>query len=346
MQTKLAHGSLLLCLLAITVLFGWVVQPFFAAVLWAAVIAILFSPLQRRWQPHFGERRNLLALAVLLLCTVIVILPLLLVGMTLAGEVATLYEKIQSGEIDVIGFVRRQQLPAPVETGLLHAGIDLQGLGQSFKEASMQVSSYIATKALNIGQNTAQFLISFALMLYLAYFFLRDGDGIVRIIIRALPLGEDKERLLMTRITGVIGATVRGNLVVALVQGTLGGLIFWILGVQAPLLWGTTMVIASLLPAVGAALIWGPVAIYFLATGAIWQAVVLTVVGAGVIGLVDNVLRPILVGRETKMPDYLVLLSTVGGISAFGISGFVVGPLIAALFISFWGIFIREFDPE
>jgi predicted PurR-regulated permease PerM len=126
----------------------------------------------------------------------------------------------------------------------------------------------------------------------------------------------------------------------------MGGLIFWILGIQGALLWGVVMAIVSLLPAVGAALVWVPVAIYLAAIGDVVQAVILTAFGVVVIGLADNILRPILVGRDTKLPDYIVLLSTLGGLAMFGINGFVMGPLVAALFNAFWGIFIREFSHE
>ena len=146
----------------------------------------------------------------------------------------------------------------------------------------------------------------------------------------------------------MIRATVKGNVLVAAAQGALGGLIFWFLGVQAPLLWAVLMAFLSLLPAVGAALVWAPVAIYFLVTGAIWQGVVLIAFGVLVIGLVDNVLRPILVGKDTKMPDYVVLLSTLGGMALFGLNGFVIGPVIAALFIAAWDLFAsaEEFHTE
>src|SRR5690606_13847821 len=132
---------------------------------------------------------------------------------------------------------------------------------------------------------------------------------------------------------------VKGNIVVAATQGMLGGLIFWALGIQGALLWGVIMAVLSLLPAVGAALIWLPVAIYFLATGAIWQGIVLILFGVLVIGLVDNILRPILVGKDTKIPDYVILISTLGGLSVFGLNGFVLGPLFAALFIACWDLF-------
>jgi predicted PurR-regulated permease PerM len=131
---------------------------------------------------------------------------------------------------------------------------------------------------------------------------------------------------------------------VAIAQGTLGGLAFWFLGVQGALLWAVLMAFLSLLPAVGAALIWGPVALYFLATGRIWQGLVLVFVGVFVIGLVDNILRPILVGKDTQMPDYIVLMSTIGGMALFGINGFVIGPVIAALFMAAWSLFANSGD--
>lgn len=155
---------------------------------------------------------------------------------------------------------------------------------------------------------------------------------------RAIPLEEQHKRDLSAKFITVIRATLKGNLMVAAAQGMLGGFIFWVLGIQAPVLWGVLMAFLSLLPAVGAGLIWGPVAIYFLATGALWQAGVLTAFGVGVIGLVDNLLRPLLVGKDTKMPDYVVLISTLGGMTLFGINGFVIGPVIAALFMACWDL--------
>ena len=136
-----------------------------------------------------------------------------------------------------------------------------------------------------------------------------------------------------------IRATVKGTIVVAVLQGALGGLIFWFLGIRAALLWAVLMAFLSLLPAVGAALVWLPVAIYFVVTGAVWQGLVLVAYGVLVIGLVDNLLRPILVGTDTKMPDYVVLISTLGGIEIFGVNGIVLGPLIAAMFTVVWDIF-------
>ena len=173
-------------------------------------------------------------------------------------------------------------------------------------------------------------------MLYLLFFLLRDEDALSKRIRDAIPLHTEQQRAFLLKFTTVIRATVKGDMLVALLQGTLGGLIFWFLGISAPLLWAVVMAFFSLLPAIGAGLIWIPVAVYLLASGAIWQGVFLIAFGALIIGLADNFLRPILVGKDTKMPDYVVLISTLGGIATFGLNGFVIGPVIAAMFIAAW----------
>jgi predicted PurR-regulated permease PerM len=152
----------------------------------------------------------------------------------------------------------------------------------------------------------------------------------------AVPLRPELQRELSTRFVSVIRATIKGNIVVAIVQGALGGLAFWVLGIRGALLWAVLMAFLSLLPAVGSALVWVPVAIYLIATGAIWGGVGLIAYGVLVIGLVDNVLRPTLVGKDTKLPDYVVLLSTLGGMAVFGFNGFVLGPIIAVMFVAAW----------
>ena len=154
-----------------------------------------------------------------------------------------------------------------------------------------------------------------------------------------IPLRTDQKAALFSRFADVVRATVKGGILVAIAQGALGGLAFWFLGIHAPLLWAVLMAFLSLLPAIGAGLVWLPVAIYFLASGAVWQGVSLITYGVLVIGLVDNILRPSLVGKDTKLPDYVVLISTLGGIEVFGLHGFVIGPLIAAIFMVTWEIF-------
>ena len=155
---------------------------------------------------------------------------------------------------------------------------------------------------------------------------------------RTIPLAPAQQQDLVDKFSTVIRATVKGNLLVAAIQGALGGLAFWFLDVTGALLWAVLMAFLSLVPAVGAGLVWLPVALYFLVTGALWQAIALAAWGVLVIGLIDNLLRPVLVGKDTRMPDYVVMISTLGGMSVFGVNGFVLGPVIAAMFIAVWEI--------
>ena len=162
----------------------------------------------------------------------------------------------------------------------------------------------------------------------------------VRALRHSIPLAPVQRRELFAKFGTVIRAAVKGSLVVAAILGLLGGIAFWVLGVKWALLCGVLMAFLSLPPAVGAALLWLPVAIYFFVTGAVWQGIALAAYGVFVTGLVDNVLRPMLVGMDTRLPDYLVMITTLGGIAVFGINGLVLGPAIAAMFIAVWHIYV------
>ncbi len=348
MQTQLEQRSFLLLLAIVTLLFLYLMMPFFGAIFWACAIAIIFFPIQQRLNRLWGERRNLTALVTLGLCVSIVIMPTLVVTASFVHEGVQLYQKIQAGEIDPERFLSEIGDTVPfIGNAMERLGVDLDNLREQTLDALMQGGQLFAQHALDIGQNTLRFFIHFALMLYLAFFLLRDGEKLQQLIGQALPLSKERETLLLRKFAEVTRATVKGNILIAAIQGALGGLMFWVLGLPAALLWGVVMAILSLIPAVGASLIWIPAAIYLIAVGEWIEATVLIVFGTAVIGLIDNLLRPILVGRDTKLPDYIVLLSTLGGLLLFGINGFVVGPLIAALFMAFWGIFIRDFKrPE
>jgi predicted PurR-regulated permease PerM len=210
----------------------------------------------------------------------------------------------------------------------------------------VQASRSVGGGLLSFGQNTLQFFISFGIMLYLLFFLFRDSGDLRGKIRHAIPLSDDYTRQFLDKFSAVVRATVKGNIIIAIVQGTIGGVAFWALGIEAALLWGVTMTFLSMLPAIGAALVWVPAAIWLLLTGAWLKASILVLIGIFVIGLIDTLLRPPLVGKGTRLPDYVVLISTVGGISLFGINGFVIGPLIAALFIAAWSLFAEQQSAE
>jgi predicted PurR-regulated permease PerM len=337
---NLEDNTLLLLTVAVSLAFAWILWPFYEAVLWATVLAIVFAPLYRRLSTSMGQRHSLAALATVLIIVTMVILPLTLIAASLVQEATSLYQRIQSGELDFGRFFQEflDALPTWATDLLNRFGLtNLSAIHERLSAALAQGSKYLAAQALSIGRGTANFIITLLLMLYLLFFFLRDGGELSRRIKNAIPLREGQHRALFSKFTIVTRAMFRGNLLVAAVQGALGGLIFWVLGIHAAVLWAVAFL--SLLPAVGAAAVWLPVAIYFLATGAVWEGLVLIAYGAFVIGLVDNLLRPYLVGKETKMPDYVVLISTLGGIAIFGLDGLVIGPVIAAMFIAIWDIF-------
>ncbi len=274
----------------------------------------------------------------------IAILPVIILSVLLVQEGATVYKNIESGELDIAAYLAqfKHSLPPYFQHLLDRFGMgELNGLREKIVKAAMQGSQVLASQAFSFGQGTFEFVVSFFIMLYLLFFFLRDGAELVRKVRIAVPLEENHKRRLQLKFNRVVRATVKGNLVVAITQGALGGAIFWFLDIPSALLWAVLMAFLSLLPAVGAGIVWAPVAVYFLLSGMIWQGVVLGLFGVFVIGLVDNVLRPILVGKDTRMPDYMILISTLGGLAVFGLNGFVIGPLIAALFLSSWALFIE-----
>lgn len=336
---RFEDGGFLALVLLVSAAFAWLIWPFFGAVLWGVIAGIVFAPTYRRILSSLGGRRNLAAALLLVLILALVIIPALLLGISLIREAASIYVRLESGEIDVakIFLKLREALPGWGSQILDSAGFSNLETARTLLGSSIaSVVQNIAESALSVGQGALQLLASLGVMMFLTFFLLRDGDEIARKIRAAIPLRPDMRDALLGNFVVVIRATIRGTLVVSILQGTAGGLIFWILGIGAPVLWGMLMALFSLVPAVGTGIIWLPVAIYLLATGDIFAGVALIICGFLIIGLIDNVLRPILVGHETHMPEYVVLIATVSGLSLMGLNGVIVGPIIAALFIVVW----------
>lgn len=341
-SSTLEDKFFLLLLVAVTVAFFLVLLPYYGAVFWGAIFALMFNPLFLGLGRAMPRHRTGAALLTVVIILILVILPLAFISASLVREANSVYLRVQSGDFSVVRFMQQiyDALPDWVSSLLTRYGLENFGLVQERLTQSLAAGSqYFATQALTFGQSTFDFLVGLFVMLYLMFFLLRDGAALYRTIQAAVPLRSDIKRNLSGKFATVIRATVRGNIVIAALQGFLGGIILAMLGIHGAVLWGTLMAFLSLLPAVGAALVWLPVAIYFLVTGAIVKGVILIAFGVLVIGLVDNILRPILVGKDTKIPDYVVLISTLGGMALFGLNGFVIGPVVAAMFIAIWDIF-------
>ena len=337
------RGFLVLLLAVATLAFLWVTAPFAGAVLWGVIAAVLFTPLNVRLLQAMPGRRNIPALLTLLVIVAVVIIPAILLGAALLHEATGTYARIRSGEIDLghLFIEMKAHLPGWMQKWLESVGlVDLNSVQAKISRSLGDSFEAVAGQILSIGQGAFGFFLALGVMLYLTFFLLRDGDAIAAKVERAIPLPADQRDALVARFITVIRATIKGSLIVAILQGGIGGIIFWALGIQAALLWGVAMGVFSLFPAIGTGLVWVPVTLYLLATGAIWQGIVLGLCGFFIISSVDNIVRPILVGRDARMPDYVVLISTLGGFEMMGFNGFVVGPVIAALFMAVWSIFI------
>jgi len=330
--------GLILLTAAATIGLIWIVAPFRGAIVWALAASVTFSPFFSIVKRQLGDRSNLAAALSVLAIILLAVAPAILVGTALVRETAALIAR------------NGNAAPLPATVGQLHAMLPgwlhrLLRLAGNDDVATVQhyvaglleggLSSLVGG-AIGIGQSAFGFAVSLGAMIYLCFFLLRDGAEIWTGLVAHLPLSPPTRRRLAKEVAGVLKATLRGTIIVAAVQGSVGGLIFWLLGVQAPAVWGFAMALTSLLPPFGAGAVWLPMAVFLLLTGSVLKGVALAICGFFIISLIDNLLRPFLIGREAHLPEYLVFLSTLGGLALIGLDGIVIGPLLVSLFLSSW----------
>lgn len=334
--------SFAVLIIAASVAFLWLLAPFYSAVLWAVILAILFDPLKKALDARLSGRKSAAAALALTICICVVVAPGSVILGLLSHEAATAYEKISTRDWDPALLLDQAKNAAPPMVSDLMEALHLGDLRSALTSYLGSLTHGVASGALIIGQGAGVFLLNVALMLYLLFFLFRDGRELTHAIREASPLSPRHTDMLLERFIAVARATVRGSAIVALIQGLVAGGMFWAVGVEGALLWGVVMTFLSLLPAIGAALVWVPVAAYLALAGFYAKAILLASVCAIANTAIDNLLRPPLVGKGVRLPDYLVLVSTIGGLAAFGVNGLVIGPLIAALFVAAWSLFIDE----
>ncbi|MFT4057043.1 MAG: AI-2E family transporter [Novosphingobium sp.] len=318
---------------------AYLLAPYFGAVLWGVVAAIMFQPMTAKLADRLNGRKNLAASIVLFGLIALFVVPTILLGISIVNEATVLYQKITTGQIDFGRIVQQVQsaLPHRVRSMVAEFGLnDFETIRRQFGSSITSGLQTVAGRVLSVGQGALSFVAALGVMLYLSYFLLRDGDRYGEMVRTSMPLHADTRDSLIQNFLLVVRATMRGTVVVAVVQGLLGGLLFSVLGIEGAVIWGVLMGFFSLLPAVGTGIIWVPAAIYLFATGETVHGGIVVFCGVFIIGMVDNVLRPILVGRDTRLPDFVVLIATLSGLELFGLNGFIIGPVIAALFIAVW----------
>jgi len=335
---------LLVLFYAILLLTGYlafrVVAPFLSPLAWAGVFAMVLNPVQRRLAARVGVTRA--AVITMALTAFMIVGPAIGVLSVMVVEGTTVINRIQSGgyalptspELQQWYDKLRGQAPVPLPTDLT----------SSLADAVKFVATFVAGRAGSILQNVAGFIFQLFVMLFGLFYFLRDGRRIVQTIRDLLPFEPERREQMINQTYDLVLATVGSTFIVAVAQGTLTGLTLGLLGFQSSIFWGVMTAFLSLIPAVGSGLVWGPAAIWLLVSGDIVRGVILIAVGVGVIGMADNVLRPLLLSGRTSMHGLLVFISLLGGMAAFGFIGIVVGPVAIATLASLLGAVMKP-DP-
>jgi len=348
---ELQQASFLIILAVVSLLMAVIVWPFAQPLLWAALAAIMFQPLYRTVLRRLRGRRNPAAGLSLLIIFIVVLIPAAWIASMVVEQAFVLVTTLQEKPVDLAALFDTVYTALP---GFARDAVDRSGWADitmvqtRLQELLTQSAGMIASQAVSIGSGALSFFLSFGVALYVMFFLLRDGERIGRTVLCAVPVERSIADRLAERFLGIVRATIKGTGVVALVQGALGWITLLIAGVPSALLFGVVTAIFALVPVIGAGAVWLPAGLWLLVTGATWQGIFVLLVGFFIISSADNVLRPILVGRDTGIPDWIILITTLGGISLVGFSGIVLGPLVAGLFLASWSILReqREEDEE
>jgi predicted PurR-regulated permease PerM len=347
MNATFRRGFLILLVALISVGFLWMIRAFLVTILLAALFSGVAYGVYRRLVKAFRGRETPAAVVTLMLLLALVIVPLMAVLGAVANEAQklnqTLLPRVQQlinepGELErLLG-----RVPGYASYIAPHRAEIITKAGELVGAAGSQFIDLMSAMT----RATVLFIFHFVVLLYTMFFFLTDGPKMVKQLLAHLPLAEsDKDRLL-ERFVSVTRATLKGTVLIGAAQGILGGLAFWAVGIEGALFWGTVMTVLSVIPGVGGALVWVPAAIVLAATGSWLKAIGLAAFCALVVGSVDNLLRPILVGRDTQMHELMIFFSTLGGLLTFGAMGFILGPILAVLFMTIWELFGMAFRTE
>ena len=337
--TMLAVG---LATFAVTAVFVGMISNFLVALFLAAVFSAMATPLHKKIL-FIVRGQQVIATAITLITLVVCVLVPALALIYLAA--------LQASELtgNVVDFVQRmdteQPLLSPPDWFPFKAELESAGsqLASKIGELAGKLAGFFVTAASAATKGTAKFFLSTFIMIYAMVFFLQEQTTVLAQLMRYSGLSYASQKRLVERVLSISRATIKGTLVIGLIQGLLGGISFAVVGIQGAAFWGAVMAVASVIPGVGPALVWVPAVIYLFATGETVVAIGLALWCGLVVSTIDNVLRPILVGRDTQMPDLIILVSTLGGLAAFGAEGLIIGPVIAGLFITMWEIFGETF---
>lgn len=305
------------------------VQPFIGVIAWATVLVIIFYPAHKRLAQRI-KSPSLAALVSCVLVILIILVPIALLTLAVFKELANAVQSMQAAFNYILD--PNSRVTGPI-LNFLGRYMDVSQLySEEFLVERLQgVSGQLAGRTLGFLGGLAGVIVQMFFVIFTMYYFFKDGDNIFRNVRDSLPLEREQAESIMTRTREVIDASVYGVLTIAIIQGVLGGLAFWVLGLRSALIWGVAMTFLSMVPMLGAFLVWVPAAIYLALSGHYVKAILLALWGTLVIGMIDNFLRPKLVGGRTRLHELLIFFAVLGGLNVFGVLGVVLGPVVLAI---------------
>ena len=345
-RTTFRTAFVLILVLAVSFAFLAVAWRFLIPLLLGALLAGLCDPLYRWVTRLFGGRRSLAAGITLLILFVLIVGPLsAFVGVVVKQALAVSNQALPwvQEHFGVVSAFNAHDWLARRFPALAHYVPEQDQIVDSAAQLAKATGTYLVGGATQLTASTATFLLNLFVMLYAMFYFLRDGGVILEKILYYTPLSHGDEVRVLERLRSVTRATIKGTVVIGIIQGTLAGIGLWFAGLPSAAFWGTIMAVLSIVPGIGAALVWLPAVIYLFVTGQKLAATLLLIWCSAVVGTIDNMLRPKLVGKDAKMPDLLILIGTLGGLFLFGPVGFIIGPLVCGLFLTVWEIYGATF---
>lgn len=344
MKRERVHKVVLLGLVfLISAVFIEMIHQFLMPMFMAGIFSAIASPGHRWLSRRLGDRENIASVLVILGIVVLVLAPLsMLIGVVVAqainvGQSVTPWVQSFINEPTTITLYL-EKIPYYQEI-LPYRDVIIQKAG----ELVGTLSTFLIDSLSSATKMTMNAIFGSVIMLYVMFYFLTMGEVLLERILYFLPLTDEDERMLLYRFTSVTRATIKGTIVIGIMQGSICGLAFAVAGIKGPVFWGSVMAVTSIIPAFGTAIVWGPALVILLLVGDFTGAVILGVLCGAVAGNLDNLVRPRLVGKDTEMHDLFVLFGTLGGIAMFGLLGIIIGPIIAALFITIWEIYGKVF---
>lgn len=333
-------------LMFVSVATFFIFQPFLVAILVASVLAVVFRPIYDFFLARFGKRKGVSALSTSFIAMLFILIPFSIIFALVVNEITIVYQ-----DIALEGNFHAKYVVPVVEYIESNKLLNILGISELInKEVISNSISQIGQFSLNfvqaVYQSLAHFVFMTFVMFFSLYYFFVNGKEVVAKIMMLSPLKDAHEKLLVEKFVSISRATIKGTIVVAFIQGLIGGLTFAVTGIPSAMIWAVIMMFLSLIPMFGSSIIWFPVGVTMLLLGNVWQGLFILVVGLLIISLIDNFLRPELVGKDTQIHPLIVFFATLGGISLFGFLGFIIGPIIVALFLSLWEIYGIEFKKQ